>query len=54
LVHKTKTTKTKTQHNICWTSLHKQTNTNNINKICDLLQPTGGKGEPNIVCMRKS
>ena len=26
-----------------------QTNTNNVNKTCILLQTTGGKDEPNIV-----
>ena len=31
-----------------------ETNTNNINKTCTLLQTTGGKDEPNIVLMRKS
>jgi hypothetical protein len=31
-----------------------QANTNNVNKICALLQTTGGKDEPTIVCMRKS
>ena len=31
-----------------------QANTNNVNKTCALLQTTGGKDEPTIVCMRKS
>ena len=31
-----------------------QTNTNDVNKTRALIQPTGGKDEPNIVCMRKS
>ena len=31
-----------------------QTNTNNVNKTSALLQTTGGKDEPNIVCSRKS
>ena len=31
-----------------------QANTRNVNKMCDLLQTTGGKDEPNIVFMRKS
>ena len=31
-----------------------QANTNNVNKTRALLQTTGGKDEPNIVCMRKS
>jgi hypothetical protein len=29
-------------------------NTNNVNKTWALLQTTGGKDEPTIVCMRKS
>ena len=37
---------------MCWTPL--LTNTNNIDKTGDLLQPTGGDDEPNIVFMRKS
>jgi hypothetical protein len=31
-----------------------QTNRNNVNKTCVLLQTTGGKDEPNIVFMRTS
>ena len=31
-----------------------QANTNNVNKTRALLQTTGGKEKPNIVCMRKS
>ena len=31
-----------------------QANTNNVNKTCALLQTTGGKDEPTILCMRKS
>ena len=31
-----------------------QANTNNVNKTRVLLQTTGGKDEPNIVCMRKN
>jgi hypothetical protein len=31
-----------------------QANTNNVNKTCALLQTTGGKDKPTIVCMRKS
>ena len=31
-----------------------QRNTNNVNKICALLQTTEGKDEPNIALMRKS
>ena len=55
--HKTKNknqTKTqKTQHNMRWTLLS-ATNTYNVNKTWALLQTTGGKDEPTIVCMRKS
>ena len=29
-VHKTKTNKTKTQHNMCWTTLYTQTNTSEV------------------------
>ena len=42
----------KTQHNTCWTSIY-ATNTNNVNKTWSLLQTTGVKEEPNIVCIRK-
>ena len=31
-----------------------QTNTNNVNKTRALIQITGDKDEPNIVCIRKS
>ena len=31
-----------------------QASTNNVNKTSALLQTTGGKDEPTIVCMRKS
>ena len=31
-----------------------QANTINVNKTWTLLQTTGGKGEPNIACKRKS
>ena len=31
-----------------------QTNTNNVNKTCTLLQTTGGRDEPHIIFMRKS
>jgi len=31
-----------------------QTNTNNVNKTCAVLQTTEGNDEPNIVFMRKS
>jgi len=27
------TIRSKTQHNMCWTSLYTQTNTNNVNKV---------------------
>jgi len=33
---------------------HTQTNTNNANKTWTLLQTTGGKDEPRIICIRKS
>jgi hypothetical protein len=36
---------------MCWT--HTQTNTNNVNTTCDLLQTTGGKDEPSIVLIQK-
>ena len=39
---------------ICVRHHYTQTNINNVNKTCALLQTTGGKDEPNIVCMRKS
>ena len=51
---KKKRNPTKTQHNICVGHHYTQTNTNNVNKTCVLLQRTGGKDEPNIVIMRKS
>ena len=41
-VHKTNTNKTKT---ICVGHHYAQTNTNNVNKTCALLQITGGKDE---------
>jgi hypothetical protein len=51
-IHKTyvmtKKYKTKTQQNMYWTPLYKKNNTNNVNKTGALLQPTGGKNEPNI------
>ena len=31
---------TKTQHNICWTPLYANKNTNNVNKTLGLLQTT--------------
>ena len=44
----------KTQHNMYWTQLDTQVNTNNVNKTWTFLQTIGGKDEPNIVFMRKS
>ena len=39
---------------MCWTT-RTQTNTNNVNKTCTLLQTTGGKDEQNIIfLLRKS
>ena len=49
--HKTKTNKTKTQHN-CVGHHFTQTNTNNVNKTWVLLQTIGGKDEQNIVFYR--
>jgi len=44
--------KTKQKHNTIFVGHHyTQTNTNNVNKTCTLLQATGGKDEPNIVIM---
>ena len=54
-VHKTKTNKTKKKTNtICVGHPYAQTNTNNVNKTWTLIQPTGGKDEPNIVFIPKS
>ena len=40
----------KQKHNtICARHNYAQTNTNNVNTTCALLQTTGGKDEPNIV-----
>ena len=39
--HKAKTSKAKTQHNMCWTPLCATKNTNNVNKTWPLLQTTG-------------
>jgi len=44
----------KKPNTICVGHHYTQTNTNNVNKTCALLQTTGGKDEPNIVCMPKS
>jgi hypothetical protein len=47
--------KTKQKHNPIGVVHHYvQTNINNVNKTCALLQTTGGKDELNIVSMRKS
>ena len=50
--------KTKQKHKktntMCVGHYYPQTNTDNVNKTCALLQTTGGKDEPTIVCMRKS
>jgi len=45
--------KNKTKY-VLGTTSYMQTNTNNVNKTCTLLQTTGGKDEPNIIFMRKS
>jgi hypothetical protein len=45
----------KQKHNTIYVGHHyAQTNTNNVNKTCALLQTTGGKDELSIVFMRKS
>jgi len=47
-------TRDKEKHNtICVGHHNTQTNINNVNKTCAILQTTGGKDEPNIVFMRK-
>jgi hypothetical protein len=43
-----------THNTICVEYHYAQTNTNNINKTWAILQTTGGKDKPNIVCMRTS
>jgi hypothetical protein len=51
----TKRRQAKQTHNTIYVGHHNvQINTNNINKTWTLLQPIGGKNEPNIVLMRKS
>jgi len=46
----TRRRKTKQKHNtMCAGHHYAQTNTNNGNETCGLLQTTGGKDEPNIV-----
>jgi hypothetical protein len=39
---------------MCVEDHYPQANTDNVNKTWVLLQTTGGKEEPTIVCMRKS
>ena len=46
--------KKKNHSTICVGHYCTQTNTNNVNKTWALLLTTGGKDEPNIICMRKS
>ena len=41
-------------YTICVRYHNRQTNTTNVNKRRALQQTTGGKDEPNVVCMRKS
>ena len=51
----TRQRKTKQKHNtICVGHHYMQTNTNNVNKTCSLLQTTGGKDKLNFFFMRKS
>jgi hypothetical protein len=51
----TRRRQTKQKHNTIYVGHHyTQTNTNNVNKTCLLLQTTVGKDEPNIGFMRKS
>ena len=40
------------QNTICVRHHYMQTNTNNVNKTCALLQTSGGKDEPNINFMQ--
>ena len=48
----TRRRKAKQTHNIiCVVHRYAQTNTNNVNKSCVLLQTNGGKNEPNIVAL---
>ena len=44
----------KQNKNKCLGHHYTQTNTKNANKTRALLQTSGGKDEPNIVCIRKS
>ena len=46
--------KTKKPNTMCVVQHYPQARPNNVNKIWVLLQTTGGKEEPTIVCMRKS
>ena len=51
---KTKTNKKNQRHNtICVGDHYTQTNTNNVNKTCALLQTTEGKDEPNMLAKTK-
>jgi hypothetical protein len=50
-----KTNKNKQKTNtMCVGHHYPKANTNNVNKTWALLQTTGGKDEPTIVCMQKS
>ena len=51
--HKTKKSKTSTQHNMCWTQRHTN-KPNNGNKTLALIQTTGGKDKRNIASTWKS
>ena len=48
MVDKTKKSKAKTQHNMCWTPRWATKNTDSVKKTWALLQTTGSKGEANI------
>ena len=55
IIWHTRRRKTKQKHNtICAGHHYEQTNTNNVNKTCALLQTTWDKDEPNIIFVRKS
>ena len=43
IIHKRKTNRTETQHNMCWEPLYAKRNSNNVNMRRTLLQTTGGK-----------
>ena len=49
-----KTTKNKQKHNICVGHHYTPANTNNVNKTCALLQPTGDKNKQSIVFMQRA